>query len=106
MDDLDEKDEGIQGYLRLSVAVIGPGDKLKIHSASEESSIAAGVEKGAAGADDTTTASSLQLLIPPTVKQDLRFLVITLHRVGITVSCVAASLSCCRSMYGCCSGGS
>ncbi len=30
VDDLDEKDEGIQGYLRLSVAVVGPGDKLKV----------------------------------------------------------------------------
>ena len=30
VDDLDEKDEGIQGYLRLSVAVVGPGDKIKV----------------------------------------------------------------------------
>jgi hypothetical protein len=30
VDDLDETDEGIQGYLRLSVAVVGPGDKIKV----------------------------------------------------------------------------
>jgi hypothetical protein len=30
VDDLDEKDEGIQGYLRLSVAIVGPGDKIKV----------------------------------------------------------------------------
>ena len=30
VDDRDENDEGIQGYLRLSVAVIGPGDKIKL----------------------------------------------------------------------------
>ena len=82
VDDRDENDEGIQGYLRLSVAVIGPGDKIKLHSASEDASMAGGIDHGVGGkAEDATTASSLQLLIPPTVKQDLRFLVITLHKV-------------------------
>lgn len=32
VDDHDEGDEGIEGYLRVSIAVVGPGDKLKVHS--------------------------------------------------------------------------
>jgi hypothetical protein len=82
VDDLDEKDEGIQGYLRLSVAVVGPGDKLKIHDPSEKESMTGGIDRGASGGKDATSASALQLLIPPTVKQDLRFLVVTLHKVA------------------------
>ena len=70
-----------QGYLRLSVAVIGPGDKLKVHDASELSSLTADIPRAGAGASPVGSAASLQLLIPPTVKQDLRFLVITLHKV-------------------------
>ncbi len=106
VDDENEADEGIQGYLKLSVSVLGPNDKLKAHSDSEgltsgrclavivstalhgySSRIAAptcrfaGIDslskKGASAAD------ALQLLIPPTVKQDLRFLVITIYKAQL-----------------------
>jgi hypothetical protein len=42
--------------------------------------VSGGIDHGT-GSKDATTATSLQLLMPPTVKQDLRFLVITLHKV-------------------------
>ena len=35
-DPLNEKDKGIQGYLKLSVTVLGPGDKLYIHDPALE----------------------------------------------------------------------
>lgn len=31
-DPLNEKDKGLQGYMKLSIAVLGPGDKLKVSS--------------------------------------------------------------------------
>jgi hypothetical protein len=35
-DPLNEKDKGIQGYLKLSVSVLGPGDKMYIHDPALE----------------------------------------------------------------------
>lgn len=32
VDDENPEDVGIQGYLHLSIAIIGPGDRLKVHS--------------------------------------------------------------------------
>jgi hypothetical protein len=61
------------------VAVVGPGDKLKVHDKADD--LASGIDRGE-GSKDKTTATSLQLLMPATIKQDLRFLVVTIHRVG------------------------
>ena len=36
MDDEDPGDTGVQGYLKLSIQVLGPGDKLKVHDEEEE----------------------------------------------------------------------
>lgn len=30
MDDEDPEDTGVQGYLKISVAIIGPGEKVKV----------------------------------------------------------------------------
>lgn len=50
MDDEDVGDVGVQGYLKISIIILGPGDKLKIHD--EEAEIAAELAKEAsAGAD-------------------------------------------------------
>lgn len=54
VDSRDEDDQGIQGYLRVSVAVVGPGDKLKIHNDKMESA-AGGIAK--ATTDDPASAS-------------------------------------------------
>jgi hypothetical protein len=90
-DDEDERDEGIQGYLRISVAVLGPGDKIKVHS---DADMAAGGIEHVTG-KDASSASALQLLIPPTVKQDLHFFVITIHKVSTRLGdVVAAEWSC------------
>ena len=53
---------------------------LQVHPPGEVDSVSGGIDHGT-GSKDATTATSLQLLMPPTVKQDLRFLVITLHKV-------------------------
>lgn len=56
----DEKsatDNGIQGYLKLSICVLGPGDKKKVHSDSEKK-----------GSGDITDIASM-VMMPPTVKQ-------------------------------------
>jgi hypothetical protein len=86
-DDEDERDEGIQGYLRISVAVLGPGDKIKVHS---DADMAAGGIEHVTG-KDASSASALQLLIPPTVKQDLHFFVITIHKVSTRLGDVVAA---------------
>ena len=33
MDDENPRDPGTQGYLQLSIAIVGPGDKLKVSQA-------------------------------------------------------------------------
>ncbi|DAZ97328.1 TPA: hypothetical protein N0F65_003692 [Lagenidium giganteum] len=61
--------DSIQGYLLLSIVVLGPGDKLKIHDASKEAP-----SESLSGKD----INSL-VLIPPRVSQTLHFLVVTIH---------------------------
>ena len=36
MDDDNPEDTGVQGYLKLSIQILGPGDKLKVHDEEEE----------------------------------------------------------------------
>ena len=56
---------GVQGYLLLSVALLGPSDKPLLHDAAQE--VAA----------DTGGPSSV--LLPPTIKQELGFLRVGVH---------------------------
>ena len=35
MNEKDPADEGVQGYLKISVQIVGPNDKLKIHHEEE-----------------------------------------------------------------------
>ena len=71
----DEDDVGVQGYLQLSVVVLGPGDKQKVHTPEEERQL----DEGVPGEDATMKLSSL--LMPPTIKQELHFLVVNFHIV-------------------------
>jgi uncharacterized membrane protein len=64
--DLD--DDGVQGYLKLSIQIVGPNDKLKIHRESEETSAA---KEG----DDIGS----MVLMPPTIKREQKWLLITAH---------------------------
>ena len=67
----DDDDQGLQGYLKLSIVVLGPGDRPFIHDPSEDAKQAvAEKKKGVAS----------MLLMPPTIKQSTEFLVATVHR--------------------------
>jgi hypothetical protein len=69
-DPLDAKDKGIQGYLLVSVAVLGPSDKLYIHSPQEIEAKDAEGSKGAAG----------MCLMPPSLTREVHFLVLSVFR--------------------------
>ncbi|KDO20674.1 hypothetical protein SPRG_13426 [Saprolegnia parasitica CBS 223.65] len=57
-----DSEQGVQGYLLLSIAVLGPGDTIPIHDPKEIK-------------DD-----SEMVIMPPRVSQTLHFLVVTVHR--------------------------
>ena len=71
---INEKDEGdgndgVQGYLKLSVQIVGPNDKLKIHRETDE--------KATMGKDKDI--GSL-VLMPPTIKKEKKWLIVTVYR--------------------------
>ncbi|TMW58885.1 hypothetical protein Poli38472_007030 [Pythium oligandrum] len=63
----------IQGYLLLSIVVLGPGDKLKIHSPYEDKE---------AQSSDVLSKNDINslVLIPPRVIQTLNYLVVTIYQ--------------------------
>jgi hypothetical protein len=67
MNEEDPSDEGVQGYLKISVQIVGPNDKLKIHREGETK---------AATKDDDIGA---MVLMPPTIKKQQKWLVVTAH---------------------------
>eukprot|EP00937_MAST-01D_sp_MAST-1D-sp2_P005539 g5539.t1 len=77
VDPLNDEDRGTQGYLLMSVVVLGPGDTPKTHDAAAEHAqqLADSKSRGMAMTD---FGSSL-CLMPPTVKQHLSFLVISVY---------------------------
>lgn len=87
VDDKSEKDHGVQGFLQTSVVVLGPGDKQRAHDGSEKDTdgVDAGPPQGGA-TEDSMTLQSL-VLMPPSVQQDMHFLVITLHQVCDVAVC-------------------
>ncbi|OQR80945.1 myoferlin-like protein [Achlya hypogyna] len=58
-----DSEQGIQGYLLLSIAVLGPGDTIPIHDPATD-----------------IKEDSEMVLMPPRVAQTLHFLVVTVHR--------------------------
>lgn len=63
IDEKNPKDTGIQGYAKVSVTVIGPGDTVNLDEDEDA--------KNDAGAHDEEIA---EVLLPPNVTQELRFL--------------------------------
>lgn len=65
--------DSIQGYLLLSIVVLGPGDKLKLHDPSEE--------KKSIMDQDVSSKKDINslVLIPPRVSQKLHYLVVTVY---------------------------
>lgn len=71
VDEKNEEDAGCQGYLQLSVVVLGPGDRQYLHKEEESADVAG----------DDFVASLV--MMPPTIKQELHFLVVTIHKVKV-----------------------
>jgi hypothetical protein len=63
--DLD--DDGVQGYLKLSIQIVGPNDKLKIHRETEDAPANEGDDIGS------------MVLMPPTIKREQKWFVVTAH---------------------------
>ena len=66
-DPMDADDRGLQGYARVSVAVLGPGDKRHVWDCVEEEEMGGGAEPQGL------------ILMPPAVERRLQFVVITAH---------------------------
>ncbi|EQC32228.1 hypothetical protein SDRG_09979 [Saprolegnia diclina VS20] len=62
VDHKSKKDKGIQGYLLVSMAIVGPGEAFPVHEAVKE--------------NDTKDIHDL-VLLPPAITQSLHFLVVT-----------------------------
>ena len=72
----------MQGFLQLSVVVLGPGDKQRTHGLIDVAEAGEHDVEAVKGKGDKDALTLQQLvLIPPSVKQDLHFLVVTIHRV-------------------------
>lgn len=74
MDDEDEEDVGVQGYMKLSVSIIGPGEKMKVHDEDAEKREEMKAE-AAAGGD----IGSL-VMEPPNVRKEWVYFVATIYK--------------------------
>lgn len=74
MDDEDSDDTGVQGYLKISIQIVGPDDKVKVHD--EASDISAEVAKEAAVGGDV---GSLILSVPK-IRKEWQFVVVSIYR--------------------------
>ncbi|CAM9701229.1 unnamed protein product, partial [Scytosiphon promiscuus] len=73
VDDENPRDSGTQGYLQLSIAIVGPGDKLKIHDEAEDRRKEREAEAKSGGIDGL-------VMIPPSVSTKTQWLVTTVWR--------------------------
>ncbi|RLN67959.1 hypothetical protein BBJ29_005302 [Phytophthora kernoviae] len=75
-DNLNKKDRGIQGFLLVSVVVLGPGDALRVHDRDAE------IEQELAEVPEANypTTTPPLVLVPPTIELKLQFLVVKILR--------------------------
>ena len=59
-------------YMKLSITVLGPGDKLKVHDVVKE-------QKEQAALEESKGIDAL-LLMPPSIEREVHFLVATIYR--------------------------
>jgi len=71
-DPVNSKDKGLQGYLKLSVTVLGPGDKLKVHDLAKDNAEQEKLE--------ATKGLDALLLMPPSIERAVHFLVCNIYR--------------------------
>ena len=74
MDDEDAEDIGVQGYLKISVQIIGPKDKPKIHD--EEDEIKQEKRREALAGGDVTG----MVIMSPTIKKTWKYVVVSVYR--------------------------
>ena len=82
VDPLDAADKGTQGYLRLSITVLGPGDTAKAHDAvaeraAELEAAAAASTAGSPGGGGGQAGAASLCIMPPTIDTQLYFLVVS-----------------------------
>ena len=70
----DVEDTGIQGYLKCSIAIVGPGDKLKVHDEEEDKKKEKQADREAGG------SVSGMVVMPPAMRREVKWLVTTFWR--------------------------
>jgi hypothetical protein len=73
IDDEDPDDVGVQGYLKISITILGPGDKLKVHDEDEDARKEKEAEKRSGG-----DLGSL-VMMPPNIKKDCKSVMMNSH---------------------------
>ena len=74
MDDEDPNDVGVQGYLKISIQIIGPGDKIKVHD------VDADIKKERAEEAAKSGDVGSLALSQPTARKEWKFLVVSVYR--------------------------
>jgi len=74
MDDVDPDDVGVQGYLKLSVTIVGPGEKVKVHDLDAE--MDAEIKRENEAGEDLSS-----LLLPsPTMRKEWVYIVARIYK--------------------------
>jgi hypothetical protein len=73
---IDENPEetGVQGYLKLSVQIVGPGDRLKVHDEMED------MKKEQAAMAKSGGDIGSMVIMPPAIKKEWKYLVTNVWR--------------------------
>ncbi|OWZ19250.1 Dysferlin [Phytophthora megakarya] len=77
-DNLNKKDRGIQGFLLISVVMLGPGDALRVHDREAEVEQELEETTGEKSPDQINTPPLV--LVPPAIELKLHFLVVRVLR--------------------------
>ncbi|TYZ61881.1 hypothetical protein PybrP1_005152 [[Pythium] brassicae (nom. inval.)] len=82
-DHLNEKDRGVQGFLLVSITVVGPGDVFLVHDREAELAKELATSSASSSADPaapTADSSHAIVLLPPTIDLKLHYLLVKVFR--------------------------
>lgn len=74
IDDEDPEDVGVQGYMKISISIVGPGEKVKVHD--EDAERAAEIAREAAAGSDIGSL----LLTTPTIQKEWKYIVVKVFK--------------------------
>ena len=74
MDDEDAADTGVQGYLKITIQIVGPGEKVKVHDEAAE--MAKDLEREAKSGNDVSNL----IASVPVMRKEWLFLVVSIYR--------------------------